>query len=78
MEAYRFETKVQKDGVIRIPEISGLADRSVELFIVMKQSAEQTSDSASRMERFLDKWAGVVEGADSDQLKETYLKEKYA
>jgi len=78
MEAYRFETKVQKDGVIRIPEISGLADRSVELFIVMKKSTKKISDSASRVDRFLDRWAGVLEGGNPEQLKETYLKEKYA
>lgn len=78
MEAYKFETTVEKDGTIRIPKISGLADRAVELFIVMKQPSEKNSDAASRVERFLNKWAGVIAGEDADQLKESYLKGKYA
>jgi hypothetical protein len=77
MEAYRFETKIQKDGTIRIPEISGLADRSVELFIVMKPSVTPR-DAASRADHFLNKWTGVIQGADVDQIKKDYLQEKYA
>ena len=37
MEAYKFETIVLEDGVIKIPEISKFANRSVEIIIVIKK-----------------------------------------
>jgi hypothetical protein len=77
MEAYKFETTVEKDGTIRIPEMSGLADRVVELFVVMKQPVEKPSGSLLLVDRFLDRWAGVLEGENPEQLKDAYLQEKY-
>ncbi len=78
METYKFETTIQKDGTIRIPEMSRMANRPVELFIVMKQPVMEKDTSACSVDRFLVKWTGVLEGLDVDSLKQGYLREKYA
>ena len=36
MEAYKFETTIQENGVIQIPEIARFAHRQVEVFIVVR------------------------------------------
>lgn len=74
MEAYKFETIVQQEGVIQIPEISGLANREVEVFIMVKPKAKLRPES---FERFLDKWGGFLRDSDPEILKEQYLREKY-
>ncbi len=79
MEAYKFKTTVQKDGTIQIPEISGLANRRVELFIVVERPEQEQEGAVGHdTDRFLDKWTGVLEGLDADRLKQDYLLEKHA
>jgi len=48
MVVYEFETKIEKDGTIRILEILRLAERDVELFIVMIHPVAQKQNLKSR------------------------------
>ena len=75
MEAYKFKTTVLRNGVIKLPEISQYADRQVEVFVVIKQSAN-TGQKRS-MKQFLEKWTGFLQGTAPDDLKLQYLTEKY-
>lgn len=65
MEAYKFETMVLTDGIIKIPEISNLANKPVEIFIVVKQERESIR-SSENIDHFLKKWTGCIKGADPD------------
>lgn len=76
MEAYKFDVKIQKNGVIEIPEISQFADQEAEVFIMLKSKAEIKANLEA-VEKFLTKWRGLLKDADPDKLKLDYLQEKY-
>jgi hypothetical protein len=77
MEAYKFDTTVLQDGTFRIPECARFANRSVEVFVVLKTPEEQRQESSQNIEDFLKKWTGFLEDVDPDDLKYQYLQEKY-
>lgn len=78
MEAYKFEAVVQKDGIIKIPEIALLANTSVEVFIIAKQDEKLDQDSqAKAIANFLEKWRGFLSGVNPDDAKLQYLLEKH-
>jgi hypothetical protein len=77
MQAYKFETMVQKNGIIQIPEIARLAHQRVEVFVVVRPDIEQETEKLQAVEIFLDKWQGFLKGLDPDELKSQYLQEKY-
>ncbi len=79
MEAYKFETTVEEDGIIHIPEIARFAHRNVEIFLVFEYP-ETPPESAHqhRVEQFLDKWTGALKGSEPDEAKRDYLRGKYA
>ncbi len=61
MEAYKFETTVQKNGIIRIPEISRFANREVEVFIMLKPETGLHPERSQDVQQFLSKWRGLLE-----------------
>jgi hypothetical protein len=77
MEAYKFEATVQKDGVIRIPEMSRWADQRVEIIVVIQPSVARETEALPSAGAFIDKWRGFLAGNDPDQLRSQYLQEKY-
>lgn len=77
MQAYKFETTVQENGVIHIPKMTGLVHQRVEVFVVVSSSAEQETRQSQAVDIFLEKWTGFLKGFDADELKLQYLQEKY-
>lgn len=77
MEAYRFQTIIQKDGVVKIPEIAKWANQQAEIFVVIIPTAPLENETVPIMANFLDKWRGFLKGFDPDELKSQYLQEKY-
>ncbi len=81
MEAYKFDTIVQENGVIQIPDIDRFAYHKVEVFIVVKpdfQSDRKIEPVAHRsVDSFLAKWQGFLKGINPDEMKSQYLQEKY-
>ena len=75
MEAYKFETTVLKDGMIKVPQFEEYTDRRIELFIVLKP---QKVEKKQTIDEFLEKWTGFAKGIeDPDTVKYNYLMEKY-
>lgn len=78
MEAYKFETVILENGIIKLPQISKLANREVEIFIVPKQQDKvATGRDAEAMDRFIKKWTGSLKGVNPDESKLKYISEKY-
>ncbi len=78
MEAYKFETTVSENGIIQLPEISKLANRQIEIFIVVKQADKQADTTDKQTpEQFIDKWAGFLKGINPDDSKLQYLSGKF-
>ncbi len=77
MEAYKFETTIQENGVIRIPEMSRWAQQHVEVFIVIDPADKQQNQTKLSLGTFLERWQGFLKGYDPDQLRAQYLQEKY-
>lgn len=73
MEAYKFETIVQKDGFIHIPKISRFADREAEIFVIFKPKMKDQPDALQKTQQFLNKWSGLLRDVDPDRLKDLYL-----
>ena len=73
MEAYKFEVKVQENGIIEIPEISQFANEEVEIFIIVKPKSKTKIAPNQAVEHFLDKWSGLLKDVAPDELKLQYL-----
>ena len=81
METYTFETTVQENGAITIPERARWANRRVKVVLVIHPSrgaspGEETERTAS-VSAFLDTWRGLLKDLDPDQLRAEYLQDKY-
>jgi len=74
MLAYRFETKITKDGLINIPISNKLFDKEVEIIILPKRKKKPTKSSSSD---FINKWSGFLSDLDIDSSKSAYLSDKY-
>ncbi len=77
MEAYKFETTVQENGVIQIPNMANLAHQRIEIFVVTSPTTREETKPAQSLATFLDKWRGFLKGFDPDKLRSQYLQEKY-
>lgn len=75
MEAYKFETTIQQDGIIHIPSIAPLAHHQAEVFIIVTPPVARPQ--AEMVTTFLAKWRGFLKDAEPRHLKEAYLQEKY-
>ena len=74
MQAFRFETRITKNGLIQIPLSNQLFDKEVEIIILPKQKQKTVKISSSN---FVTKWTGFLKDSDTDDLKFQYLSEKY-
>ena len=74
MQAYRFETRITKNGLIQIPLSNQLFDKDVEIIILPKQKQKIARLSSSD---FINKWTGFLKDSNTDDLKFHYLTEKY-
>jgi hypothetical protein len=76
MDTYKFEVKVQEDGTIRIPELAGLAHQRVDVFVVVQSTFQAEEDELKSVERFVNKWRGLLRDFDTAELRLQYLQEK--
>jgi len=77
MDIYKFNTKVSKEGIIKIPEIPELHDNEVEVTIRPKEAdKDKKTDKA---DQFLKKWTGFLAGNSKniDDARYEYLIEKH-
>jgi hypothetical protein len=74
MQAYRFETRITKNGLIKIPLSNHLFDKEVEIIIFPKQHQKTVKLSSSD---FVTKWTGFLKNSNTDDVKFQYLSEKY-
>ncbi|MCA9937889.1 MAG: hypothetical protein KC418_04565 [Anaerolineales bacterium] len=79
MEAYKFQTTIQEDGIIQIPRIAKWVNQQVEVFIVLgpENPPEPSPTPVPSIITFLKKWHGFLKEFDPEQLKAEYLQEKY-
>ena len=76
MEAYKFETIVLENGMIRVPEFEKYRNKRIEIFIVFKPEIKEKKSKITADE-FLAKWTGFAKGVDAEDEKYDYLMEKY-
>ncbi len=76
MDTYKFETKVLKDGMIKIPQLDKFKDKQIEVFIVLKHLKEIKKEEKN-IDEFFDKWVGFAQDVDTDAEKYNYLMEKH-
>jgi hypothetical protein len=74
MQVYRFETRISKKGLIKIPLSSQLFDKEVEIIILPRQKQKVVKLSSSD---FIEKWTGFLTDSGVDDAKFRYLSEKY-
>jgi hypothetical protein len=74
MQAYRFETRITKNGLIKLPLSNQLFDKEVEIIILPKQGQKTEKLSSSD---FINKWTGFLKDSNTEDLKLQYLSEKY-
>jgi len=75
LQAYKFETIILENGVIKIPEISEFKNNEVEIIIFIKPKLKNTDNKPS-IQNFIDTWSGFISMPPED-AKYNYLKEKY-
>ncbi len=74
MTAYKYHTKISKEGAISIPLNPALYDQEVEITIVSKNSSNPKNKKAKE---FVEKWGGFLKLPENDEAKFEYLSEKY-
>jgi hypothetical protein len=78
MQAYRFETRISKDGKIQIPLYKNLINKDVEVIILSKPILRSRKIGVGE---FLNKWAGFLNNSnaelDADNAKYQHLTDKY-
>jgi len=74
MRAYKFDTRISKDGTIQIPFTPSLFNMEVEITIVPKVAKKNNKNAGKD---FVQKWAGFLNIDDTDSPKLDNLSEKY-
>ena len=74
MRAFKFDTRISKDGTIQIPFTPSLFNTEVEIIIVPKGVKKSLKNAGKD---FVKKWAGFLSIDDTDSSKLDYLTEKY-
>ncbi len=75
MEAYKFETIIMEDGIIKIPELSAHKDHKIEVIVVLKP--EMKKQTSATLEDFLVQWSGFFKIAETDDIRYNALMEKH-
>lgn len=76
MEAYKFETTVLENGMIRVPELEKYKNKHIEIFVIFKPEIYEDIPKISADE-FLANWTGFAKGINAEDEKYNYLMEKY-
>ena len=74
MRAFKFNTRISKDGTIQIPFTPSLFNTEVEIIIVPTEEKKRIKKAGRK---FVEKWAGFLNSNDTDSSKFDYLSEKY-
>jgi hypothetical protein len=74
MQAYRYETRIDQNGMIQLPCNPQLINQDVEIIVLPKQGLKLKNISSVD---FVNKWAGFLSNADIEDSKYQYLNEKY-
>lgn len=74
MRAFKFDTRISKDGTIQIPFTPSLFNTEVEVIIVPKEEKKRIKKAGRK---FVEQWAGFLNSNDTDSSKFDYLSEKY-
>lgn len=74
MRAFKFDTRISKDGTIQIPYTPSLFNTEVEITIVPKEEKKRIIKAGRK---FVEQWAGFLNSNDTDSSKLDYLSEKY-
>lgn len=76
MEAYKFDTTILENGVIKIPQFEKFANRKVEVSVVFKSQKIENKEKTS-VDEFLEEWTGFAKGIEPDTEKYNYLMKKH-
>lgn len=76
MEAFKFETTVLENGMIRVPEFEKYKNKQIEIFVVFKPEIQKEKSKISADE-FLANWTGFAKGINPEDEKYNYLMKKY-
>ncbi len=71
MEAYKFETTVLEDGVIRIPEIARYKNKKVQVFLIPDSYIQENKEknNIEQVEDFINNWVGYFSDIDTDDIR---------
>ena len=73
MQTYKFDTHIDNNGVIILPENLNLKDLDVNVII----SINNNEKNEYTIDDFVNEWKGVLSGIDPDKAKYDYLMEKH-
>ena len=74
MRAFKFNTRISKDGTIHLPFTPSLFNQEVELIIVPRHEKKSGKKAGKK---FVEQWAGFLNSDDTDSSKLDYLSDKY-
>lgn len=77
MEAYKFETTVLENGVIKIPEISKYKNQEIEVIVMFKPKTKQNKREKKSIDGFFEKWSGRFSKIKTDDARYNALMEKH-
>jgi hypothetical protein len=76
MEAYKFETTVLKNGIIKIPEIDKYRNQRVQI-IIIPEEVKQEKSKGEHIEEFINSWVGRFSDIDTDDIRYNAIMDKH-
>ncbi len=76
MEAYKFETKILENGIIKIPEISKYKNQEIEIIVMFKPIAKKKKEKKS-IDDFFEEWSGRFAKIETDDVRYNALMKKH-
>jgi len=76
MEAYKFETQIEKNGIIQLPKLDRYEGYDVEVMVVLKSRNTRTPKKQS-IEAFFEKWKGVFSSVQTEDIRYNAIMQKH-
>lgn len=75
MEAYKFETIILENGMIKVPELEKYKSMKVEVFVVLKPTETKKKDES--ISEFLEKWGGFFNEVSTTDIRYNAIMDKH-
>ena len=76
MEVYKFETRIEKQGIIQLPKLNKYEGYEVEVVVVLKPK-KKTAQNKQSIDVFFKKWEGAFSSVRTEDARYNAIMKKH-